>query len=242
MRPERGLLGGLAALLLLAPAQAQIASQAPPEPSSVGLTLHELVARYVAWRGGFAYQSLQTVHERLYLDTAAGRAPGALWMDRDGRRREEQDGAAGKQVRVAGPDGAWSTDAGALDAKLAVERARRLALIEFGDALEGRGGATAALGGVAQQWDRSWSVVRVSFGDADAYDVLLDPITGALCCYMITEGGARRTVLVGEWRLVDGVRMPFAELDKAAAETGLKVSAVELNRPLDPSLFAKPAG
>jgi hypothetical protein len=242
---RRGLAAVLAASLLIAapaPLVAQIASEAPPSAGEAAYNLHQIVARYIDWRGP-AFRELQTIHERLYLETQAGREPGALWMDRDGRTRREVDTAGARTVQAAAPGGAWKAgaDGKVADDPGAVERARRYALLQFGDAFTGRGGANVALAGTADMQDRTWSVVRVSFGDADAYEALIDPATGALCCYRITEGGLARIEMFGDWRLQDGVRMPFAELVRAGGETGVRISAIELNRDLDPTLFQRPA-
>jgi hypothetical protein len=225
------------------PAAAQIAPDAP-QGQPAARDLRELIDRYMAWRGGFALESLQTIHERLQIDTPAGRQSGALWIDRDGRTRREITTADGRVVEVATPDGAWKSTAGGAPAADpgAFERDRRYALLMFGDALAGRGGASVTLAGTADVDDRTWDVVRVSFGDADTYDALLDPSGGFLCCYRITEGGVTRLERLGDWRLVDGVRMPFAELVHTSGDVGLRISAIELNRPLDPTLFARPAG
>jgi hypothetical protein len=230
-------------LLAAAPAPGQIAPDAPPA-GAPARTLRELVDRDRDWRGGYAFEALQTIHERLTLDTAAGRQASALWMDRDGRTRRETSVGGVRQVEVASPLGAWRLGAGGVTAAdpAAAERARRYALLVFGDALAGRGGASVALAGETELEDHTWTVVRVSFGDADTYDALIDPVSGALGGYQITEGGARRTELLGDWRLVDGVRMPFASLTRAGAETGATISAIELNRPLDPALFQPPGG
>jgi hypothetical protein len=254
MRADRRGLAVLCAagLLIAAPASgvAQIAPDAPPpsaaaSPPTAGeaaYNLRQIVARYIDWRGP-AFGELQTIHERLYLETQAGRQPAALWMDRDGRMRREVDAPGQRTIQAAAPGGGWKADA---DGKVAddpgaVERARRYALLQFGDAFTGRGGASVALAGTAEMDDHTFSVVRVTFGDADAYDALIDPATGALCCYRITEGGVQRTEMFGDWRLQDGVRLPFAELVQAGGQTGVRVSAVELNRDLDPALFQRPA-
>jgi len=241
----RAALAILLANLAAAPALAQIAAEPPPSAAEQARTLRDLVARYRDWRGGYALESLQTIHERFTQESPAGRQSGALWVDRDGRTRRELSVDGGRQVEVASPDGAWRSAPGAApaDDPAAFERDRRLALLMFGDALVGRGGASAARAGTADLEDQTWTVVRISFGDADVYDALLDPRTGGLCCYQITEAGVKRTQLLGDWRLVDGVRMPFVELIQSAADPhGVRVSTIELNTPLDPALFAKPAG
>ena len=237
----------LAALSL--PANAQIAAAPQPAaaedatprtPGEAAQALRDLVSRYFAWRGP-AYAQLQTIHERLQIDTPAGREPGALWMDRDGRMRRETSSGAGATIEVDGPAGSWRTGpAGAPDDPKAAERARRYAMLEFGDALTGRGGAEVALTGKTTLDDHVWAVVRVTFGDPDVYEALLDPESGALGGYRITEAGAVRTQLFGAWRLVDGVRMPFMELTRTDRETGAEVTALELNRPFDSALFRRP--
>jgi hypothetical protein len=253
--PRSRLAALFALCLLAAPTSlpAQIAAEggdpsrlaAPPASAGeAAYNLHQIVGRYVAWRGP-AFRELQSVHERFYLETQTGRAAGQLWMDRQGRLRRETAAAGLRGLEIAGPDGAWRTDADGkiVDDPGAAERARRYALVEFGDAITGRGGATVALAGTADVEDHTWSVIRISFGDTDAYEALIDPTTGALFGYRITEKGVTRTELLGQWQLVDGVRMPFSRLIRQpGGESGMRISVVELNRDLDPALFQKPPG
>lgn len=232
----------VAMLSVAAAAPAQIAPDPQSPPGAPARTLRDLVDRYLDFRGGDTFAALQSLHERLYLETALSKRTGSLWLDRDGRLRRETDGDDGRTVEAATPDGAWRQAAGGpvADDPGGRERARRWALIEFGDAFTGRGGASVALAGTADMEDHTWSVVRLSFGDADRYDALIDPVTGALCCLKVTEGGAQRTLMYGGWRLVDGVRLPFTVVTEAGGETASRVTSVELNRPFDPSLFQRP--
>jgi len=238
-------LGRTFAALVLAgaplPAVAQIAPDRPNLPPPAR-SLRELVDRYLAWRGP-AFDQLQSLHERAFFESGAGRFAGAIWVDRDGRTRIERDGAGGKQVRAAGPQGAWLVAGGAApaDDPGAYETARRYAALEFGDAFTGRAGAQVALAGTAEAQDHTWSVVRVSFGDAYTYDALIEPSIGLLCCYRITEKGVTREILFTDWRLVDGVRVPFAQLTRQGdAASGVRLTAVEINPPLSETLFRKP--
>ena len=225
----------------LAPAVAQVASETPPaiDPSH---TVREILAKYLEFRGA-AYPQLQSIHERFYVETQFGRQSGGLWMDRDGRIRREVVAGGVREVSVATPDGGWRSDGSgtAQEDSAASERARRYALVVFGDALTGRGGATVTLGAAAELMDKSWSVLRITFGDADAYEVLIDPSNGLLCCYRITESGQTRLELFGDWRLVDGVRMPFVQMTHTSGDVQTEVGMVELNRPFDPTLFQRPA-
>ena len=232
----------LAALLasFAATAPAQIAPDRP-NLGPPARNLRELVERYRAWRGP-AYAQLQSLHERAFFESAAGRAAGSIWMDRDGRVRTEIDSPGGKAVAAAAPDGAWRTgvDGKPVDDPGGYESARRYAALAFGDALSGRG-AEAQITGTADAMDHTWDVVRVSFGDGDTYDALIEPVVGALCCYRITEHGVTREVVFTDWRLVDGVRIPFSQLTRRGADAaGVRLAAVEINPPLDPVLFAKP--
>jgi hypothetical protein len=226
-----------------AAAAAQTVGDAPLSAGEAAYDLRQLIGRYVAWRGP-AFGVLQSLHERFYVETPDGRRMGALWMDRDGRTRRETVIAGAREVEVASPETAWRSgpDGKPSESPGAAERARRYALLEFGDAFTGRGGASVALAGTADAQDHTWAVVRVSFGDADVYEALIDSAAGALCCYRITENGRTRTVLFGDWRLVDGVRLPFARLVQAEAQSGERVTSAELNVTLDPSLFQRPAG
>lgn len=232
-------------VLLIASFAAAASAQIAPDRPDLGppaRNLRELIERYQHWRGP-AYDQLQSLHERGTFEDAAGRRSDAIWMDRDGRRRIETDGADGRQIEAAAPDGAWraGADGKPADDPGGYEAARRYAALVFGDALTGRGGAEVALAGSAEAEDHTWTVVRVTFGDADTYDVLLEPVVGALCCYRITEKGVTREVLFTDWRLVDGVRVPFGQLTRRGPDAaGVRLAAVEVNPPLDPALFAKP--
>lgn len=231
--------------LVLAGAPAAVPAQIAPDRPNLGppaRSLRELIDRYRAFRGP-AYDQLQSLHERAFFESAAGRRSGAIWMDRDGRVRVESDGAGGREVDVATPEGAWraGADGKAADDPGAFEAARRYAALAFGDALTGRGGAEVTLAGTVDAQDHTWDVVRVSFGDADTYEALIDPSMGLLCCYRITEKGVAREVLFTDWRLVDGVRIPFAQLTrKGAGASAVRLAAVEINPPLAAALFQRP--
>jgi hypothetical protein len=241
---RRWLAAALALVLVGVPVA--VPAQIAPDRRDLGppaKSLRELVERYRAWRGP-AYEQLQGLHERAYFENADGRRSESIWMDRDGRLRVEADGADGRQVTVAAPDGAWraGSDGKTTDDPGAYEAQRRYAALAFGDALTGRDGAQVALAGTADAQDHTWAVVRVSFGDADTFDALIDPSMGLLCCYRITESGVTREVLFSDWRLVDGVRIPFSQLTRRGADaSGVRLASVEVNPPLDLALFQRPA-
>ena len=158
--------------LALAGVPAVVPAQIAPDRPNVGppaRNLRELIDRYRAFRGP-AYDQLQSLHERVFFEGAAGRRSGAIWMDRDGRLRIESDGEGGKDVRAASSDGAWraGADGKAADDPGAAEAGRRYAALEFGEAFTGRAGAEVTLAGTAERgrshldaWCGSASAMRI---------------------------------------------------------------------------------
>jgi hypothetical protein len=209
--------------------------------------LARLVDRYIAWRGGPAFARLRTIHQQGQVETAGLHGTFETWLNRDGRQRNTADLGVIKQVQVATPDQAWDTTPSGQVETTPVGDAtaeRRAALLAFGDALRGRGGATATLAGTRSRDGRAWSVVRVGFGDDDRYDVLIDPASGELGGYDIVENFKPRFEGFGDWRTVEGVRMPFLQTTTTPTPGGDEtdhVAALELNRPTPPELFARPA-
>lgn len=208
--------------------------------------LDALIDRYVAWRGGEAYARLRSIHQAGVLDTGglAGRAEG--WTDRDGRQRTTVDLGVIKQVQVITPDQAWdTTPSGQIETTPSAYALglRREAALLFEDPLRGRGGAKATLLAAETREGRTWSVVRMTFGDADIYDAFIDPVTGELGGFRILEDRKTRFEGFGDWRVVDGVRVPFLQTIKTSVEGGdsiVRLETAELNRPVDATLFARP--
>ena len=82
------------------------------------------------------------------------------------------------------------------------------------------------------------------FGDADIYDAFIDPATGELDGWRITEDRKTRFESKADWRTVDGVRMPFLQTtttDVPGGDQTVRLATVELNRPIAAALFDRPA-
>lgn len=231
---------GLIALALLA--AAQIVSVGPARADD----LSSLVDKYVAWRGGAAYEHMQGAHEKGELSVAGLHGPTEIWFDHD-RIRTEADLGVVKDLEVVTADGGFSlTQSGQLEKASEVQRetARRGLAIEFGDALRGKGGAKAVLIGPETRDGRTWSVVRVTFGDEDVYDLFLDPKTGELGGVRVTENRRKRFDTYSDWRVVEGVRMAFlieSDSELEGSDYTLKFSMIDLNPRIDQALFAPPA-
>ncbi|MGA7710281.1 MAG: aspartyl protease family protein [Rhizomicrobium sp.] len=206
--------------------------------------LSSVVDRYVAWRGGEAFEHLQSVHQRGTLDTAGLHGTGELWADRSGRQRIESDLGVIKQTQVMTPEQSWEiTPSGQLQimAQSDVQSLSRYEALQFPDAL--RGGARAALRAPEIRDGQSWAVIRVTFGDEDTYDVFIDHQTGALGGFRIVEERRGRFESFADWRFVDGVRMPFLLTTKTEVPGGdqtVKVTSMQVNEGLAAALFARP--
>ena len=85
---------------------------------------------------------------------------------------------------------------------------------------------------------RAWAVVRIGFGDDDTYDAFIDPSTGELGGFRIMEDRQSRFEHYGDWRWLQGVRMPF--LHTTDDDTREVLTTIELNRPLPPRLLRRP--
>ena len=209
--------------------------------------LSALVNRYVAWRGGAAFEHLQSFHLRGTLDTAGLHGTEEFWADRSGRQRTDTDLGVLKMTQVVTPEQSWDTSpSGQVEtmAQNGVQYARRDVALQFPDALRGQGGAKATLMASETRDARSWSVVRVTFGDADTYDVFIDPETGALDGYRVVEDRQGRFEGFGDWRIVDGVRMPFLQTTKTEVPGGdqtVKITEMDLNTAIATAELARPA-
>jgi aspartyl protease len=213
-------------------------------PAATAGELETLVDRHVAWRGGAAYEGLQSI--RLHAEFKAGGLIGVTdeWRERAGRSRDVYELGPVKGSSAVAAD-SWSESGGVLDdmSAASVTEARRALALEFGDALRARGGATVRLLDPETRDGGAWSVLRVSFGDADTYDAFLDPATGALHGWRITEDRRTRFVRLSDWRMVDGVRMAFAReetTDNAAATISVAVKTISLNERIDPAIYGRP--
>lgn len=167
------------------------------------------------------------------------------WRERSGRARDEYDLGVIDGVSARTPSAGWSKHEGLVSpiGRFELEDTRRLNLVEFGDAL--RGGPGIAVERLPDEHidGRLLSVLRVTFGDPDFYDLLIDPETGALHGRRVRTDGSTQFTRLGDWRVVDGVRMPFlveSYRPNGKLNATLRVRAVQLNQQFADSLFARP--
>jgi hypothetical protein len=228
------------------PAASFAATPSQAATAAVDPAAKPLVDAYVAWRGGAAFEAMTSVHETGALETAGLKGAWQRWASRDGRDHDVYDlGGAFTGAAALLPNGSWNQDQGVVEDMPAasVDDGRRELAMEFGDAMRGRGGASVTRLADETRDGRTWAVLRIGFGDADTYDALIDAKTGELLGWKVVENRRERFMHMGDWRMVDGVRMAFLseELHANPGENVVqRLDAVEINRPLDAALFARP--
>jgi hypothetical protein len=219
-----------------------IAASSPARADDV----QSVIAKYVGWRGGPAFEAMQTLHARGRLRFGGQAGDFDQWLAGDGRFRQRSkldfiayDEAATSDLQWTRNTSGQIEDIGDLG-----ESDRRTAALAFANGVRGDAGASYTLLPVERRKGRAWAVVRVSFGGPDTYDLFIDTGTGELLGERITEDQQTRFAEFGDWRRVSGVRMPFAEHDRGANhadDLDLQASDIEVDTPLPASLFARPA-
>ncbi len=240
MRGRRWAASAAAALALAA-----TAGQAAPAPGpgpAPGPTLAEIVARYIAWRGGAAFRAEpDDFHAMADLKFFGVAGTLETWHTPD-HWRTELHAPGVTAVGVVTPHGSWSTTINGQ--VVATPEAYRYAKRDpqSAKALEGEAGDTVWLLGPEQADGRSWQVVRVSYGDADTYNSFIDPQTGELGATRSTVKGQQTFDHLSDWRWVKGVRESFTtrEVSPAGDEKVSTMSRLDVDAPIDPALFARP--
>lgn len=228
----KSLLAAAAVVALLAPAAAHA------DPAA------DALARYVAWRGGAPFAKAEGLAVRGTLDN--GRFQGTL--DRriePGRLSEHVVVGSADMRRALIDDHGWTVtlsgqveDAG----EAAAQEAARRRLSAFDDAFDGRHGAVVLAPDETLD-GKTVQVLRVAFTTGGAYELLLDPASGALLADRMTEEGVPTTTRYSDWRMVEGVRMAFRQVQQAEGEPlalTTVLTAVDIDPAPDAAAFARP--
>ena len=220
---------------MLSASAAQAAPAAEP-------TLAQIVARYIAWRGGDAFRAEpQNAHNVSDLKLFGVTGTVETWRTPDHWRTDVH--APGMSVvAVVTAQGAWTTtlNGEVVATPDAYKYAKRDP--QSAKALEGKDGDTVSLAGEEQLDGLAWQVVRVSYGDADTYDAFIDPATGELGATRTVEKGQQTVDHFNDWRWVKGIRYPFVtrEVSPAGDEETATTTRIDVGDPIDAAVFARP--
>lgn len=206
----------------------------------------DAAARYVAWRGGPAFETASGLHVRGTTDN--GRFQGAVERRIEpGRTLERYNmGSAATHQALIG-DAGWTVSlSGQVETAdpVTARNAARRRLTTFDDALKGQGGAMLSLQPGETFDGRTVQVLRVTFDARNGQDLLLDPATGALVADRQTEDGVVTTTRYADWRMVEGVRLAFREVQQIAKDpitTTVTLTSADVDPRPDPKAFVRPA-
>ena len=198
--------------------------------SAAKAELSQIVDRYIAWRGGAAFRAdVKTMHQTADVQLYGLVGKLETWQT-DDHWREAFHAPGMSMVAVITAHGAWVTNFnGQVQATPdAYKYAKRDPL--SAKALEGKDHDTVSLVGDELLDGRAWKVVRVSYGDADTYDALIDPATGELGATRTVQKGQQTFDQPSDWRWVKGVRQPFVthEVSPAGDKRVETVTSVEV--------------
>jgi hypothetical protein len=207
--------------------------------------LQSVMGRYVAWRGGAAFEEMHSFHERGTSRLGGLRGSLEQWQSRDGLLRRNSNLGAIPTSEAASANAAWSTNTNGQIEDVAEGGAsdRRTAYLAFAGAAMAHG-AHFSLLAREQRDKRNWDVVRAEFPGNNTYDLFISPDTGELLGMRNTEDRQTRFVRYADWRMVDGVRMPFSEFETGsneADEEHRQFTTIDLNVAMPAQLFARPA-
>ena len=228
----KSLLAAAAAVALLAPAAAHA------DPAA------DALARYVAWRGGAPFAKAQGLAVRGTMDN--GRYQGTVERRIEPGRLAEHIAVGSADMRRAliGEDGWTVTLSGQVEdaGEPAAKEAARRRLAAFDDAFDGRHGQVTLA--PDETFDgKPVQVLRVAFTGGGAYELLLDPASGALLADRMTDEGVATTTRYADWRMVEGVRMAFRQVQQTQGEPltlTTALTSVDIDPAPDAAAFARP--
>jgi hypothetical protein len=227
--------GLTAALLFGAPASASETS-----------TRDEVIQAYIDWRGGEAYISMENMVRQGAIEVSGLEGSVQLIQTRDGKRRLELDLSVVQYAEGLSQHQGWIQnssgqieDMGEINHLIAQ---RELALI-FGKPLIERRSDVVLVGEELHE-GQQWNVLQIAFDDGDAFDLFIDPMTGAMEWIRVRRDTDTYWQQWSDWEVIEGVRLPQrqAELHENAAENQVFAwEATGLNIPLPPGTFEQPA-
>jgi hypothetical protein len=206
--------------------------------------LQSVMARYIAWRGGAAFEAMHSFHERGAAHLGGLHGTVEQWQARDGLLRRNSNLGDIPTSEAATPNVAWAANISGQIEDIADggESDRRAVYMAFAGAARGHG-AKFSLLAREQRENRGWDVVRAEFPGNNTYDQFISPDTGELLGMRVTEDRQTRFVQYGDWRKVHGVRMPFSEVETGTNEADVEhrqFTAIDINAATPVRLFARP--
>jgi len=202
----------------------------------------ELIAAYLNWRGGEAFESATSIVQEGTATTSGLTGPIQVIETRDGYSRTDITLDVFHVLEVLTPDGGWQLnpngqaedmgEATVTDARRALERSFALPLIAGGDdvtrlADENHDGTT-------------WGVIRIAYDNGDYVDRFIEPETGTLGWTRNHQDTDDFWVRYDDWQEVDGVRLPGHTetlFDDPIQNVTIDWETAYVNAPIPPAAF-----
>lgn len=229
---KRTLMTATAWLALAGPLAAQDAS------------VDEVVDRYREWRGGAAFEAMAAVRQEGQIRASGLEGTIVLLAEADGDLRREQDlGVVRSGSARHGADGWVLTNSGQIEALSphAAEDLRRDALLRFEGVLDDPSRLSRRPD--IEMDGRTLAVIAVDFGpDGDEHELWIDAATGELYGLRVVRDRRESVVTFGDWRMVEGVGMPFLErvVDDIGEPGEVRWSTIDLNPAVTDSAWDRP--
>lgn len=184
-------------------------------------TAKVVLSRYVAWRGGAAFTRLRSLRETGDFSDGGLHGMGYRYAASVGQViTRSQFGPFSTTLQVDASHGEYTDLAGqrlplsVLEVGYARVDAMLLMPLAFDAAVKLATKPAEMIGG------RSWDVVVIDRGDGGRYDYLIAADTGELFGVRIYRNGSESMQTYTDWRMVDGVRLPFRVHDEGHAGLG----------------------
>lgn len=202
------------------------------------------IDRYLEWRGGDKFRSLQTVQMSGEVSGYGRTGEASLILRRDGYSLQEFQLNPFSVIRGLTPETAWG--------KLPFKQAGHIGLREYNESvrtidqvlslsLQQQGDGEVSCLSTERRDGKLYKVIRVAYPDRNYFDLYVSPRTGALGWIRQREGGELSWTKLHYWRTVDGVRMPYRwTLSSGKQEQRIHWNRIALNRALPTSQFACP--
>jgi hypothetical protein len=217
-----------------------------PVRSLASQDAERLIEKYVAWRGGEAFGRIRIINERGSIEADGMHGAINRVMLSDGRYKQSARFPAYTQDDVVSLVGAWSTNYSGQVVNLSPAEARddrRLAELAFATVLTDSARTKRQELAPQSRDGKLWSVLRITFGDPDTYDLFISPETAELHGIRVTQDLKTRFIEYSGWKLVAGVRMPFVEVvtnDTTGETSRVEFAHVEFDAPHSTASFNRP--
>ena len=203
----------------------------------------DVLERYRQWRGGPAFEQLTSIRSTGSMTGSGLEGVIEQIATAHGDLRRDVDlGIIRTASARRGEEGWTLTPAGQIEdiAPTDAEDLRRDGLLMFEAILDDP--ARLDRKDDAVRDGRTFAVVAVDFGDADVHELYLDPDTGALHGLRRVRNRREAFVRFDDWRMVEGVRLPFAEFsaDVTGEEAAVRWASIDANPALAAEAFARP--